>query len=361
MKNNLLKMVVLSILSLSSLCKGMEQSTPDVHHIMGCIVGKVDTTIGIFAVSNNKPTLVLEATTKTAEITNFTEFIAGFLADLELQKNIIIKQACFGVPGNPSAQQDFIQPFSVTFAVSAHELRKKTKLETIKVVNDFEVVGFGIDVINAENVICVNQGVPRNNAPKAIIGAGNGVGSCLMVWDTERKHYSPSALGFCYSDFAPHNLLELELVNFIKQKIGCRNMSWGITLGLKAGIKKMYEFLGSTQNYQVAAQQFNAPQEIFDASRDDAQSKDAVDLYMKLYTRLIRNVAYIVLPYGGLYITNAVAENNPELFKSSTFFKEILNCRDDLLVAILQEIPFYVVTDPQVKIYGAAQYLLLNQ
>ena len=282
------------------------------------------------------------------------------------KKKITIKQACFGVPGNPSENQDYIKPFHVTFAVSAKDLGEKTKLEKIKVVNDYEVVGYGIDALNPEQVISINKGKDRNDHPlRAIIGAGNGVGSCLMIWDTERKHYKPSPAGFCYSDFPITNSQEFELVNFIKddfsKKYKIENdspLSWGVMLGLMGGIKKIYDFLGTKQNYSQEAKKFNTPQEVFDAASSNQQAQDAVNLYMKFYSRLIRNVAYTSLPHGGLYITNAVVENNPKLFTTGSFFENVANCG---LREIVEEVPMYVVTDSKVKLYGTAQYLLLNQ
>jgi glucokinase len=367
----MLKKLIILVSLLPLCCNAMKQcsitqygqsDSKEHEYLLGCNISKTDTSIGIFIYEDKKFVLLLELTQKTATIENFTSFIEDVLFVLENHYTITIKRACFGVPGNPSAQHNFIQPFNISFAVDANSLYENTKLEQIVIINDFEVIGYGIDVIDPQKVIQINPGKERKQWPKAIVGAGDGLGSCLMIWDTMQSNYVPSPLGFCYSDFTPHNELDLDLMNFIKKTSEMQNISWGYLLGLKGGIKKIYEFLDQKQSYSENFVVYNSPQEIFDqAISNDIRCKDAVDYYMKLYIRLLRNVAYTVLPYGGLYITNKVVEQNQNLFKSELFFQEMLECNNDLLAEIVKEIPVYIVVEPKVKLYGAVQYLLMNE
>lgn len=327
-------------------------------YILGCIIARIDTQVGIFALHNQKPQLILEYTTKTSTLTNFTDFIQQVLTDLKNQYKITIDRACVGVPGNPSANKDIIIPFHHPFIINAHDIKQKTSLETVLVVNDFEVIGFGITVLDPKNVIQINPGIPRPNAPQLVIGVGNGLGSCLMIWDTKDQYYRPSPLAFAYTDFTAQPS-EYDVVDFIK-KAYHDNISWGYMLGLKGGIKKMYEFILDKHHAQSILKTDDA-QEIFDKQSKDLLCKETVDLYMRLYCRILRNATYAVLPYGGVYITNGVVEKNPELFTSPEFFQEFLNANNAQLLPILKEFPVYIVTDPNVKIYGAAQYLLMYE
>lgn len=365
----MLKFFMSSIALLSLYCSGMELCTTieysdalsrneESEILLSVNVSKTVTTLGFFYYKDEKIFLLLELETKTTNITDFVQFIATILDDIEKRYSTMIKRACFGVPGNPSAQKNFIQPFNISFAVDADALRIKTKLEQIVVVNDFEVIGYGIDVLNSNSVIQINRGSRRDLSPKLIIGAGNGLGSCFMVWNEPRSEYIPYPLGFCYADFAPHTASEIELVDFIKCTSEMKNVSWGYLLGIKGGIKKMYEFLGFKREYAESFVDYAVPQEIFDHAQLNERCRDAVNLYMHLYIRLIRNAAYTLLPYGGLYIVNQIVEKNSELFTQNSFFDEFLRCNNDLLSAIIKDIPIYIVVEPKVKLYGAVQYLL---
>lgn len=135
------------------------------------------------------------------------------------------------------------------------------------------------------------------------MGAGDGLGSALMLWDSGLNHYKHSALGFRYAEFIVHDMSDIALMEFIKQMSDMSNISWGYTLGLKGGLKKMYDFVASMHNGEEIISDYATSQDIFDDASQNLLCADAVHLYMKLYTRLLRNVAYTVLPYGGLYIT----------------------------------------------------------
>jgi glucokinase len=337
-----------------------EQPSKNSTPLFVCIISKTDTTIGLFTENIQKPQFMVKLTRKTTEITNFTDFISAVLQDLEKNYYITITKACFCVPGNPSEHKNFIQPFNISFAVDAQSIRAASNLKNIFVVNDFEVVGYGIDIIDPKNIIQINAGKYRPQWPKTIVGAGAGLGSCLMIWDPSLEHYKPSPLGFCYSDFAPHTSADINLVDFIQRTSDMKNVSWGYLLGLKGGIEKIYEFLNSTTIYEEPFISYQTPQDIFNTRTASQRCADAVDLYIKLYTRLLRNVAYITLPYAGLYITNSVVENNRELFESSSFFSEMLHCNNDLLAAIIADIPVYCVIDPHVKLYGATHYCMIH-
>ncbi|MBO0155287.1 glucokinase, partial [Vibrio parahaemolyticus] len=78
-------------------------------------------------------------------------------------------------------------------------------------------------------------------------------------------------------------------------------------------------------------QQYTDYLDIFARRADDLFCKDAVDMYMHLYARLVRNVAYAQLPYNGLYIVNTVAECYPELFTDPSFMQEVFNTDNQYL------------------------------
>lgn len=69
-------------------------------------------------------------------------------------------------------------------------------------------------------------------------------------------------------------------------------------------------------------------------------------------------MAYAVLPYGGVYITNSIAMNNSTFFTTAAFFNQLFDCQNQALKEVLQEVPMFLITDPKINIYGAAQYLM---
>lgn len=166
----------------------------------------------------------------------------------------------------------------------------------------------------------------------------------------------PSPLNYSFTEFNPQSEEELRYNEFLKKT---SNNAWGKVLGSSAGIVDQYTFL---HNPEKTLYQHAHYQEIFAKRDTDPACKSAVDMYMRLYTRLLRNAAYAQAPHAGLYITNDVAQKNPSLFTDPVFKADFLNTGDlanagnKYLHDYLQQIPVYLVTSPDLKLYGAALY-----
>jgi len=50
------------------------------------------------------------------------------------------------------------------------------------IINDFQSVGYGIEVLSDEDVVALNQGAEVYRGTRVIIGAGTGQGQSLLVW-----------------------------------------------------------------------------------------------------------------------------------------------------------------------------------
>lgn len=348
----------LLFVTLLPICAAQEV-TDTTEYIIGCNVAKNEVTTGLFKVCNRKPELVCEYKIATDKIIDFAQYITPVVKDINQKYGITVKRACFAAPGNTNAQKNCIKAPHLNFVVDGIAIQNSSSIEKALVVNDFETIGFGIQAINPKDIITLHEGKPRAQGTKVIVGAGNGLGSGLMLWDTVSQSYLPSPLSYSFVDFAPESKLELELSRYLQQHT--QSHSWGKVLGASGGILRIYDFLDQQKKYQSSATQHKEYTDAFTHKNDDERCADAVALYMNLYARLVRNVAYAQLPYNGLYITNTVAEKFPELFTNPSFLKEMFNTGNQYLHDYLQEIPVYLATDPKLQLYGAAQYLLVYE
>jgi glucokinase len=269
--------------------------------------------------------------------------------------------AGFAAAGPTTASRDFIDDPHAPFAVSGSEIRKHTALKKTVVINDFEALGLGIEAIDRSQITTLLEGTPREHGTKLIIGAGSGLGSGLMLWNEKINRYLPSPLNYSFVDFSPQSELELAYNEYLKENA---NNAWGKVLGSSFGIVGIYNFLHrpETSPYQYADYL-----EIFNQRTQDPACKAATDMFMKLYLRLLRTAVYAQAPYAGLYITNSIAEQHPSLFTDPAFKTEFLNTGDlanagnAYLRNYLQQIPVYLVASPDLKLYGAAQYMVIEQ
>lgn len=329
------------------------------EYIIGCNVAKSEIITGLFKVCDRKPEFVSEYKIATDKITDFAQYIAPLVKKINEEYGITVKRACFAVPGNTNAQKNCIKAPHLNFVVDGVAVENVTSIEKALVVNDFESIGFGIQAIDPKEIITLHEGKPRAKGTQAIVGAGNGLGSALMLWDAASQSYLPSPISYSFVDFAPESELELELSRYLQKNT--ESHSWGKVLGASGGILRIYDFLDlqKMKQYKLPAKKYEQYIDVFAYRHHDERCADAVALYMKLYARLVRNVAYAQLPYNGLYITNTVAEKYPELFTDPSFLKETFNTGNQYLLNYLKEIPIYLAIHPKIQLYGAAQYLLV--
>lgn len=362
------KRLIFSFLMIHVSLFAMENSVDE--YVIGAEVDRKEVTVGVFSV--NPLRLKHEYTKPTKEISDLSQYVSGLLVDLKNEHGIVVKHACFGAPGNTNAEKNLIyDPHFVSFAIDGKAIQEATSIEHTLVVNDFECLALATERIGESAITTLHQGEPREHGMRAVVGAGNGLGTCLLIWDAETEDYMPSPLSYSFIEFNPKTELELKFAQYLQETTGCQ--AWGKVLGSSGGILRIYDFLDKHKQYQSEYDEIKDYLDVFGRTinycRDyenancirfqiDERCKDAVTMYMKFYARLVRQVAYAQLPHNGVYITSTIAEYYPQLFTDPSFMEEYFDTQNDYLRKYLTRIPVYLVAQSQMKLYGAALYAL---
>ena len=340
----------------------------NIECILVADIGGTNSNFGIFSLTTRdsthlEATLLFSIHYKSKEITNFTAVVVDLLAYIKNTYAITISRACFAAAGVVSAGRDFCKPTNLDFSLTSQDIIKHTGLSCAVIVNDFEIIGHGLAKLSPDQLIQVNAGKPRVRANKIIIGAGTGLGKCILVYDPVRLRYMPLASEGGHADCAAQNDVELALMRYIQQseQFGC-NISWEDVLAGR-GIKRIYSFFrqynGTAQADADLVKNGLHPDQIFSNRERDEHSNKTFALYATLYARCTKNFALDALALGGVYIAGGIAAKNVPLFEyQSLFFKEFVNCGKQQ--ALLRDIPITVIADYNVSLYGAAEYMILE-
>ena len=331
------------------------------EYIIGATVDSSACQIGVFKIVNNKPQLILSIVKPIHIIDDFTEFVEEICEYLYTNYDIVISRACFSSAGLTAENREFIESPHLPFVIDGKDIKDQSGLSQAWVINDFEILGYGIQAEPEQfyNVRYINAGKKRKDAPKLLIGAGDGFGSSLLVWNKEEKRYTVIPLSASFMDFAPLNKKQQQFAQYLKDKNDF-NARWGYTLGSLGGLLAVYNYLVE-QDHIVDCLQPKDVQTIFNNRTKNPLCKKAVNFYLKLYAQLIRQAAYFTLPYGGVYITNKIAFQNSDLLMQKTFIKHLFNADHPMLNKLMLEIPLYISTDQSLGLYGTAQYLIEAQ
>lgn len=323
-------------------------------------IGGTNSNFGIFEIQNTACTMLFSLHVKSKEVSSFADLIQDVLTYVDEKYHITITSACIAAAGVISDDRTFVKPTNLPLHIDTKEISAKTGLKNIFLVNDFEIIGYGLALINPKDIVLVNKGTPYQHGHKAIIGAGTGFGKCILYWNKNISSYVPISSEGGHADFPICTQQEFDLCRYIQNSEGWQcNVSWEDVLSGQ-GIQRIYNFFKNSDRSSKETKGIGThgpqPDEIFKSRLLDAHCAHTFELYTKFYARCAKDFALDALALGGIYIAGGIAAKNLALFEHPAFMKEFFMCGKQQ--ALLQNVPIYVITDYNISLYGAAQYML---
>ena len=336
-------------------------------YVLGVDVGGTNTNLGITGIKGKRPFLLFSLNFKTKELDSLIPAIKQSIEYSKKEYDIDIATACIGAAGVVSDSKDYVELTNIEWNISAKEIVEQTSLNEVIIINDFQAIGYGINLLDTKNkqdLYVVNPKKSRPTSTKAIIGAGTGLGKSILTFDKNIDAHVPLASEGGHSEFPVQNNFEIGLTSFIKEKMGINEpISYEEVLSGR-GLENIYYYLRKKQEHITT---------IYDRKIDDSPDKaeaiskykkvdencqEAFRLFAKFYGRCAKNFVLDSMALGGLYIAGGIAAKNKEIFDSKDFFDEFQNAyrRGE----ILREIPIYVIINYDVSLLGACFAAMLR-
>jgi len=331
-------------------------------YVLGVDIGGTNINFGIAGLKNNKPELLFSLNFKTKEIESLIPALTLTLNYAKEKFNINISQTCIGASGLVSHNKDYAELTNISWNVDVEELINKTSLQSIFIINDFQAIGYGINLLNSNDkndIFKVKDEITKTDSykeTKAVLGAGTGLGKSILIYNENIKAYVPIPSEGGHGDFPPQNDYELKLIEFIKE---LRNKSEPITyeeLLSGRGLESIYLFLHNNKNegtkYSNEIKNASDKAALISKFKDiDETCSETFRLFSKFYGRCAKNFVLDTLSTGGLYIAGGIASKNSEIFSSKEFIEEFESA--DKRREILKQTPIYVIVNYDVGLYGA--------
>ena len=268
--------------------------------------------------------------------------------------DLLIHAACFAVAGPVQGQQANIT--NLPWSLDAAELSQQLGYP-VRLMNDFQGVGYGIEVLQQEDMLVLQQGEPVETGTRVLIGAGTGLGMALMVYANGEYTVLPSEGG--HAEFGPQDSLDLELYHYLYDKLG-RLSNEHILSG--QGLVRLYEFYrdraDTTESATVrqAMSQQDPAAAISEAALQgsDPVSQQALAHFIKIYGAVAGNLALTCLAKGGVYIAGGIAAKVAAKLAEPGFMHAF--CDKGAMHSLMQTIPVKLITNTQVGLLGAAHY-----
>jgi glucokinase len=316
-------------------------------------IGGTKTNLGFFDVQEGALRAREQQSFPSRDHIGLEAIVQKFMSGARVQ----VTAACFGVAG-PVVDGQSVTP-NLPWIVSAENLARTLNLESVSLINDLEATAHGIPALKHEEMLTLNEGaIEQGNA--ALVAAGTGLGVASLFWDGKR--YTPSASEGGHVDFAPRNLLEIELLKYMLT----RHSRVSIERVLSGpGLFNIYDFLRAsgygTESPEIAARfAENDPSSVISQAALAHECKmcvKALDMFAAIYGATSGNVALTLKAIGGVYIGGGIAPKISEKLKDGTFIGAFMD--KGRLSSLVATIPVRVILNDKTALMGAARVAAL--
>jgi len=232
----------------------------------------------------------------------------------------------------------------------------------VKLLNDLEGTAFGMLYLPESRLHVLNPGTREPfSGNVAVIAAGTGLGEAYLYHDGERHH--PIAAEGGHADFAPHGDLQIELLRWLKKRLGSHVSYERVLAG--PGLASVYEFLVSREPSRESKQTADRIAAVSDASPviselglagSDPVCVEALDLFCRLYGAEAGNMALRWLAVGGVYLGGGIAPKILPALERGGFVEAFTD--KGRFSDLMRSIPVRVSLEPRTALLGAAHYAL---
>jgi len=299
----------------------------------------------------------------SADFPDLVPIVQQFLAKANTS---LPEKACFAIAG--PIVKNTAKLTNLVWFLDTERLQQELGIPRISLINDFAAVGYGISGLQEQDLHVLQPGKPQPQAPIGIIGAGTGLGQGFLIKTGNYYQVFPSEGG--HADFAPRNEIEFQLLKYLLGKHDIQRISVErVVSGM--GIVAIYQFLRDrkfaaespdiAQIVRTWEQEAGKEEKSVDPGaaigtaalqKRDRLSEQTLQLFIDAYGAEAGNLALKLLPYGGLYIAGGIAPKILPLIQNSDF---LLNfTQKGRMRSLLEEIPVYIILNPQVGLIGAA-------
>jgi len=330
--------------------------------VLGLDVGGTHTNTCISGVKDNKIELIFSLHFKTKDLKSIEPAIKKTLKYAQENYSIKVYTAIIAAAGFVEDNK-FVKLTNASWNLNADKIKENTNLDDVFIINDFQAIGYAINVLDHknENQIFTVRGKNKKdknaNLTKSIIGAGTGLGKTTCLYNEKVDAYIPIPSEGGHSDFPIQNDFEKNLVEYIKKKRKIKEPLTYEELISGRGIEGIYQYLRDTKKYistkfseEIDKSKDKAPL-ISKYKEKDKTCRETFELFVKFYARCAKNFVLETLSTGGLYLAGGIVSKNKNFFKKNNFIKEFEKAyrRSN----ILKRTPVYIIMNYDVSLYGA--------
>lgn len=290
----------------------------------------------------------------SSEHGDFLSLVGDFAEESLRSTGIQASKACFGIAGPVSGRR--AKTTNLPWNIDADVLESSFGIAHVRLINDFQSVGYGVEALKSEDIVVLQQGQEALHGTRVIIGAGTGLGMGFLIWHGD--HYEVVASEGGHASFAPVDDEQIKLLEYVRRRY--RWATWERVVSGR-GLVNIFEFLQETnfapitEPLQEAMRREDKAAVIsrFGMAGEDPTAAQALQMFVSLYGAQAGNLALTGLATGGVYVAGGVA---PKIIGKLTdgAFMRAFHDKEERMQPLLKAMPVRVIINQNVGLLGSA-------
>jgi len=314
-------------------------------------IGGTKTRVGVFEVDGVECAPVEERSYPSRDYPGLTEIVVDFVGSSGKD----CRAACFGIAGPVTGRR--MRTTNLPWVVDADELKTRSGIPTVALLNDLEATGWGVFALEQSQVVVLNPGRTDATGNGAVIAAGTGLGEGGIYWNGSEAR--PFACEGGHASFSPTDEVGDRLLQFLRHLHG--HVSWERVLS-GPGLADLFRFMVSEAgelepDWFLEADRAGDPvpaiSEMALEGRCDISVR-TLELFARLYGEEAGNLALKVMATGGVWVGGGIAPRIRRFLEDGAFMNGFL--AKGRMRPLLESMPVRIILDDRAALLGAARF-----
>ena len=277
---------------------------------------------------------------EVARYPQFADAIEGFLQEHFRER--LIENALFAVAGPVEGESCNLTNCSWT--IDGREVRDRFKLQTVRIINDFEATALSLPHLMEGDVRSLGGGRAVSGAPMVVLGPGSGLGVAGLMGYGAHRIVIASEGG--HATLAATSRREDVILDQLRHRFG--HVSAERVLS-GPGLENLYRAIAAVDEIDVP---LRSASEITQAALQGAcsASRAALDMFCAMLGGFAGNVALTYGARGGVYIAGGIAPRIVDHLAATEFRSRFV--QKGRFQAYLEAIPSQVIVHPAATFLG---------
>jgi glucokinase len=311
-------------------------------------VGGTKTLLGVFERGNPRPVAKAVHSYSTPSFARFADILDAFGRDMK--DPMTVEAVALGVAGPVVENRALLT--NVGLEIAAVEIGERFGTRRARLLNDLEAMASSIEVLAADELMSLQDGVPQLTGSRAVIAAGTGLGQAYLHPKPEGG-WSPVPTEAGHADFAARTDRELELVRMLRERYGRAEVEQVIS---GPGLLNLHRFThrGGECPVVIDLDAPDAPALVSQAALGGRcqHCAEALRMFVSAYGAEAGNLALRTMATAGVYIGGGIARKILPALTNGNFI-DAFRAKDPLS-GLVAQIPVHVILNEGTGLLGAA-------